>query len=351
MATFSQLNIPKTKSNIDPSPLSAKDYLRGTISQLLDIYDRGVDRWMLLPQEIARSEEIIGRRGRYENCLASNMGLRLTSGGLLIDLCRQMELNRPERCYFLVTLISDRWLSFDRDTYIWLEGMRRTVRPVMALGGFDGWFSMLEIQSLDETVRGLGRILLPHAHAIAWSDDPAFSPEAAEQRMASSRRLVSRIGAKTVHVSYRADTSPCNLAAYIIKAACLAKYREPCIRSPSGIKLSDTALPPVSAVRQIEILSGIYFDELMLSGGDGAFLRVELKRAMLRNASRSGIHEMSIERARLHWSGLRRRTGRDDNYWPVDIDRSGKQLPFASPITLACARFTRKQIETRRPAP
>jgi len=337
MVSFSQLNCRAPISNIDPSPAGAKKYLRETITQTLSLYDRGTSRWKLLPQDLIVAEAIIGRSRLVANQLASNMGLRRALGSLLIDLLGAMQNAHPRRRFFLVTLISDRWLSFDLDTYIWLGGMQNTVRPVMALGGFTGWFGMIEVQTLDETVRGLGRILMPHAHAVAWSDDPRFCPEEAEGVMRASKRLISRIGAATVDVSYREDTSACNLGAYIMKAAAVAKFREPCRYSPSGLKLSDTALPPVSAVRQVEVLSEMYFDELMLSGGDGTYLRRELKLAML-NILPS--RETSVESAAAHWDRVRARSEQTARYARVDIDNTGRQLPPDSPISLASARWT-----------
>jgi hypothetical protein len=344
MRSFSDIPIPKVLCQIDPDPESAKAYLRSTISQHLELYDRSMDRWGLRTQESRRLNQLLGRQSPHANQLASNMPLREGLGCLIIDAFSDMMSRRPHRRYFSVTLISDRWLAFDRDTYVWLGGMRQSIRPVMALGCFDGWFAMLEVQTLDETVRGLGRILLPHAHAIAWSDDPEFSPENAVTVMTKSHRLVSRLGAPTVEIRYFDNTNPRNLAAYLFKAASVAKFREPCMRSPSGLHLADTALPPGSAVRQSEVLSGMYFDELMLTGGDGAYLRTKAKQFCRDWIAKSKGWEISAESAETTWLRTRRRTGRDDNYAPVSVVRETRQLPYHSPISLAAARFTEKLL-------
>jgi hypothetical protein len=256
-----------------------------------------------------------------------------------------MAKTHPQRRFMLVTLISDRWLSYDRDVYIWLGGMQYTARKVMARGGFDGWFGMAELQSLSESEAGLGRILLPHFHAVAWSDDASIDFEAAESKMAKSKRLISTTGAPTATISFHSETYAANLAAYVMKAPSVAKYRAPNIHVPPGFTLEPTALAPVSAVRLLEILSHIYFDELMLAGGDGRDVRTALKRHMIESAkAENGFVEVT-QSAKL-WQAARRLTKRDKNYYPVEIERSVDQLPASCPISLDLPRL--RELRSKR---
>lgn len=234
MTGFSELQLDPAAMGIDPSAEGAKRYLRGTTLQMRDLFDRSIERLVLLPQETRIADSILGRSRGSCNGLSSNLQLRLALGCLLIDLFNAMQRAQSQRRFWLVTLISDRWLSFDRHTRIWLGGMKDTSRQVMALGGFDGWFGLLEVQTLDETTRFLGRILLPNAHFIAWSDDETFDPNEAQSRMAASGRLESYVGAATADVRVDAKTSVCNMAAYIMKAAAIAKCRVPDRNMPAG---------------------------------------------------------------------------------------------------------------------
>lgn len=337
MLSFSELIIDPSDLGIDPTPTGAKRWLRSTIDQMAQLFDRSTFRAALLPQDIPVADAIVGRRWAPRNCLASNLQLRMELGSRLIDLLFEMQTEMPHRRFFLVTLVSDRWLSFDRYTEIWLGGMKGAARQVMRLGRWDGWFGAVEVQTLDETITYFGRILLPHIHVIAWSDDPDFDPEVAEANMSDSGRLESRVSAKTVDVRVDPSTSVCNLAAYIMKAPCVAKRRVPSLKSASGFSFGDSRLPPVSAVRQLEVLSGVEFDEILLSGGNGSQLRAELINMMQRRLPERTLQAVDAERSRHFWARARQRT-RLVNYEPVIVDRSLAQLPSNPPISLACER-------------
>lgn len=340
MRGFSDIPIDRLALGIDPSPKAAKSFVAETTHQLLSTFDRSIERWRLSPQEVRFLDAMVGRHRNDRSLLASNLMLRRQLASRLIDLLHEMEATAPSRRFYLVTPLSDRWLSFDRFTQIWLGGMTHAVRQIMRLGKFTGWFGLIELQTLDETVQFFGRLLLPHGHFIAWSDDPEFDPEEAEARMAASRRLESGTGAATVTVRSDPRLSPCNMGAYIMKGAALAKRRAPNSRSPVGFVLDECALPPVSAVRQMEILSQITFDELMLSGGNGGQLRSELVRLMKQIPPRNS--EIDREHAARFWVKCRRRTRRT-TYQPVSINRTRAQLLPDPPISLALARSQRAE--------
>ena len=259
------------------------------------------------------------------NALGANIGARNVVGSFAIDYFERHRLEHPGRRYCLVTLFSDRWLSFDRLAAVWLGGITAASRQVMQLGAFDGWLAVTEFQTLVEIWAPLGRVILPNVHAVAWSDDPSFSFEAAEQRMAASRRLVSHIKAETASVSLRADTSPTNLIAYLLKGACVGKYRVPSKGSPSSFRLDDCALPPRAAARQTELLSSIYLDELIFAGGDVAAIRRVLVEQLHKAVRSASIDQPCVDQARDLWRRTRPRS--KAHYHDVAVCRGDRQLP------------------------
>ncbi len=342
---FSQLNTGSRWAEIDTSPAGAKEWLRETIRQMGDITRRSFERRELLPQHSLMLNRVLGaQRGAPCTMLASNLHQRSQCGAALIDFMDVHRRQTPERRYFLVTIFSDRWLSFDRaHTIIWLGGMKKIIAEVMRHAGFEGWFGAVEIQTLDETTGGLGRALLPHFHAIGWTTDRNFDPDAAAVRMQRLGRLKSHNNAQTVVITGDDGSSPSNLAAYILKAPSLAKAREPCASSPSGFRFTKTALPPIAAARLTEVLSGIYFDELLLSGGNGKGIRTHLRRLVRSSISDRSHHNISIEQAQRFWTELRRQ-GPLKRYPAVKVERTFGQLDLHSPICLASAPWNVRRV-------
>ncbi|HEU0043131.1 hypothetical protein [Sphingomonas sp.] len=338
---FSNLNVPEYLSGIDPSPRSAKTYLSGTLEQHLRLHKRSTEWWHLRPQDQRIEDAILGRPGKAPaNALASNSSARYAVGQFGIDLFDQHRREWPQRRYALATLFSDRWLSFDRDLWVLLGGIKEASRQVIRLGQFDGWLAVVEFQTLVNTLGGLGRLILPNVHAVAWSDDPSFSFEAAEDRMLRSGRLFSHASAKTADVRRTADTSPTNLIAYMLKAAAVGKHRIPSTSSRWGFVLDDCALPPRAAARQTELLSSLYLDELIMAGGAGSPLRTALVGHLNANVVRSRNTELSVEGATRFWNGVRPRASA--RYSPVSVHRERRQLPHDAPLSLDPMRSIRE---------
>lgn len=342
MKGFSQLNtemaleIDAINTADRGMPFTPTKYLQHTCREHLDLVDRSIDRWRPLPQERRNLDEIIGRSGASRNCLASNHRLRMSVGNKFINLSKQLQLESPKRQFSLVTLVSDPWLILDRDPYVRLKAMRQTIHPVMALAEWDGWFGIIEFQTLSETVSGLGRVVMAHVHVMAWTERRSFYPERAQALMSDQKRIWTANGIPAVDVREIVDATPERVAAYMAKASSVAKRRLPDKNYASGFKLMPCALAPISAVRQTEILSGMYMDELMISGGEGCRIRTELVKHMLMRFDRG---YMSTEIALGFWERLRTRAGRDD-YFPVFIDREQGRAP-ATGLSTTHERFSR----------
>jgi hypothetical protein len=235
---------------------------------------------------------------------------------------KEMGREHPKRRFYAVTLISDFWHSYDWDCYLWLGTIKQTARAVLDRAGFSGWLGMVEVQTLDAAERMMGRILLPNCQIIGWSDDPSFSMNKAEERMLRSKGLTASVG-KTVEVKELPAGSQMNLAAYMMKGSSTAKYRKPERWHASGFKLARTQLQPISAVRQLDVLSHCELHELMFAGGDGADIRSELKRLMDELVRTVANHAwISVERASRFWEHAYRRFPLYSNYAPVHVERS-----------------------------
>jgi hypothetical protein len=108
--------------------------------------------------------------------------------------------------------------------------------------------------------------------------------------------------------------------------------------------LCDSKLPAVAAVRLQELLSGIYLDELILSGGDGQKVRREAAKFIDRIATLGSITDLTVESALRQWQRIRKVTKRDGNYYPIHIERATRHVPLECPIDLLSPRLTRHRV-------
>lgn len=333
---FSNINLGNAPSGIIAGPESAVRYTRDCYSQMRNLYRTSVHRWPISPRDRGLLDTITGATLYAPNQLASNLRLRASVSHRLINEFDQLATEHPERRFCLTTLFHDGWLTYDRDTYLWLGNIRAKSSDVMKLAGFDGYFGMVEVQAMSESVRDLGRILLPHVHFIAWSDSSNFKFSAAEEEMRASGLLYSRLGADTADIQVRSDTHPSNLAAYVAKAPCVAKRRAPDRMKPSGFRLDNSRLAPAAALRVLEVLSHVYLDELMIGAGDGLAIRSMLKSHISRYAKR----DIDVEDVSRVWERCRKLSHTDNFYYPVAVDRRRQsEQPLDALISLEKASF------------
>lgn len=328
MNGFSEYIFRVERPKVDPTVRGALRHVRTTLKQAADLHLKSTARWGLTEEQTDTERELLGLdRGPPRNALASNITAKYVVAKRAIELLDRRQQRNPQRRWFLVTLINDRWMTYDRETEIWLGGMIATARPVLQLARFDGWLANVEIQTIDESRAGIGRWLLPHVHGVGWSDDPDFDVEAAEARMCESRRLYSGIGARTAQISVWDDSRACNQFAYVEKGACIAKCRHWNGRSPSGFWLGDCALRPISAVRQNEILSQVEVTDLLFAGGDGTSLRDKLKGHLHAAMRGNNAPPLTPRDARRFWQEVRPERYR--HYRDVQIHREPRLRAFA----------------------
>ena len=331
----SELLFPVSLPKVDPSPSGASGFVQDTLRQIVALHYRSTEWWML-PRSLLQVERaMIGRPGeRPRNVLASNTAAKYIVGRKAIELLDEQQNQHPGRRYYLVTLISDRWITYSHETELWLGGMIATSRPVMQLAGFDGWLGIVEVQTIMEAFIDKGRWLLPHVHAVAWSDDPDFDYLAAARRMNASDRLYNRIGAPCANIRHwqqqgKPVSRATNIAAYVFKGAALGKYRRWDDRSYSGFYLEDTKLSPIAAVRQNEILSSVDLMHLIFAGGTGAAIRNELRRHLNSEVPGSAT-ELTPDHARRFWNQVRSRRSskRYHAYGEPAVYRDAHQRPW-----------------------
>lgn len=260
-------------------------------------------------------------RHRFATNRASNIVTRYRAASELRFAIRRMLKTDPTYRFRHLTLVDDGWRTLDRKTTIDLEGLKRTVGQLLFKSGLDGWVGVVEVQAESKAKRGKGRDILPHAHLLIWTRDPAFSFDQLELDLQASPRLNCATGPETALITGKDDVtarlSIWNWIWYFFKAPAFAK--NPVLRRNGSTRYYGASIRPNLAVRLIEVLSHMRMDELIMGSGEGKAIAVQLRKT-IRAATKEGdkrCHESDIA---LFWTRNRRRAGKDA-YSPPVINR------------------------------
>ena len=248
----------------------------------------------MTPVERDELRTLLGLTGATERFVASNMKLRVQSAEILTDLFEQLAPTmhtKPMRRFwhvsFLGPLINEYRPEMDVDAY------RQVVDRLLRSKQLNAVFS-IELQALTNyPQRGFGRSFLLNAHALVWTDDTAFDPEAAEEDLAASRALHNEFGADTVVFRKRDDEAGViYLAHYLTKVPLTGKRRR---KDP--LRKGRWQLFPVRRVRGdlqlrlIEVLSQLEVTDLVWGVNEGTRIRKSWKAALTAwNKRRCAVH-------------------------------------------------------------
>jgi hypothetical protein len=259
--------------NICADPNEAKDWHRRGCKQFQMTCDRSMERRHMSIGDSRLLAHLTGSRLQPQNCFASNLALRRSALHAISNELGKMVKEHPFRSFVMVTLINDGWGTFEKLPILYLGAMKDAIAQVMVRANLDGWMGIIELQTIDHSVAGWGRLITPHFHALGWYDDPAYDIEATEAAMCRSARLNSSVRARTAVISPWQDSTLYNLPAYLLKAPAVAKHAVHDRNSPGYFHYEPCTLAPVSATRLFEILSKVELSELVLCSGGGKKLR------------------------------------------------------------------------------
>lgn len=299
---------------------------------------RALSLWDLRAVERDELLVLMGQRGATERLVASSKKLRLRSNAVLTTLfshVRETSAGRRKRRFwnasFLGPLINEYRPELDLDAY------RQVVDRMVRAEGLNAVFS-IELQALTNyPQKGEGRSFLLNAHALAWSDDPEFSAEAAQERLSAREGLFSEFGAKTVLLTPRTmvEGEIEYLAHYLTKAPATGKYRRKDPQNSSRWKLS-----PVAQVRSdlqlrlLEILSHLEFTDLVWGVKGGTKIRSQWKQELSAwNAARCRTLRRPLETdfdVGELWSRVRARDGNGSRLYQPPEFYGPRPRPVAS---------------------
>lgn len=284
-------------------------------------------KWIFTPAQACQFDALQGLKMVGEWPLLSDLEARQRASYILIRLMAkhwQKRLKAPARRYYFLTFIDDLGNTSDRTPQVNLPAIQSKVDKAMRALGLDG-VGLIEVQALmNYPGRGRGRTLLFHAHAIAWTTDPRFSPKAAEAQINGSRSWSNSFGARPLRVKPMTNEKGQidYLAYYSLKVPSDAKNRMPDHKKPGRHILMSTTkgYRPELALRIFEWLSQTKLPDVMFGVGEGTAIRTQW-RSKLINWHRHRLRQAEAEPpfdAAAFWRDVRRVNG-SQNFEPYQV--------------------------------
>ena len=311
------------------NPNGTRDTAKQRLSFTLEAFEQKVQH-AVRHWQLKSAEELLWsslhRGGRQRVAVGSNRSIRYNLGCAFIDMIAAMFERYPGRRFFLMTIIHDGWRTFDRRTEINLADIHRRGYQVLNLIGLP-CCAIIEIQAAVNSKATIGRLVLPHIHAIGWTDDRAFDAVTIETMMNERRRLQSLNGAPPVTIVEIDPTlgDVAHASGYLFKGAFEAKdFAPPSEKHPRGLTLSrSTSVQPALLLHFDEILSRIDMSELIFTHGCPEQRKI-LTNALAKLTS-SKIQSGHLKNISLFWEQARLRNGKS-LYRPVRILRKPVQI-------------------------
>ena len=261
-------------------------------------------------------------RGRTSLALGSDLWLRERSTLILIDeVLAHWRARALGRRYAFVTFIDDSGNTLMERPHLNRDAFRRKIDKAVRGSGLHAVVA-LEVQALTNYPKsGFGKTMMLHAHAIVWSDDPAWAdnPAARYREWAIDLGLrdtwTCRFGAEPVLPEVIRDTEGdfAMVAAYISKVPSDGSRT---VKNPatSARRMRSTTedYHRDQALRIMEVLSQVELSKLIFAVGDGKQIAAPWRKAMLavhRQRRRSLDRETTLVEIADGWSALRRHAG------------------------------------------
>jgi hypothetical protein len=260
------------------------DAARASIRSFHNACNGALRAYKLRGAEKSELQAILGEAGATERLLTANRRVRRAATYILAGLLRDHRLASfafPKRRHWHVSFLGP--LVNEYEPRLDIEAYGRSVYRLLHKAKLNAVFAV-ELQPLTNyPQRGHGRSFLVNAHALCWTDDPAFDAESAEDAMNESKSIKSVFGAPLVVFKERTLTAGSveYSAYYLFKAPFVGKYRT---RDPDvptrWIFNEDHHVRPQFLLRLAEVLSLIEFTDLAWGVRAGKTVRRDWKKGL-----------------------------------------------------------------------
>lgn len=264
---------------------------------------------------------LLGYGNLTNTMLASDLRSRRQSTKILGQTLEKLRDENPDLNFYFLTFTHDIGNTIDREPIIRLKALQKMVDKTLRKLKLHG-ISVVEIQGVGNfPAKGEGRLIMLHAHAIAWTNEN-FDADAAMDRiklgttwtnvLTKNAVDIKRVTDRAGHLQY--------VSYYSFKPPYDVKMVEERVAGQK-FKSTEVGYRPDFAFRLLEIMCQLDINCLVRAVGDGVAIRREWKRRLT-----------NWHRSRALWSGIPSHNSWElEAYW-TKYRRRKKKIAYAEPV-------------------
>lgn len=244
-----------------------------------DITDAAIASMNLSPIDIKRLEALRGLGNHCDRLIASDLPATYRAGTFIERWFLRDRQNNPDRRYFFLTVSHTDFLTNDSMPVLSIQLFKRkvnnTLRKLPELSGM----LRLEMQGVCQYEDG-HRIIIPHFHGLAWTDDPSFNHTATMNALNCAGHWHSSLGGRPIDIIEiaRTEEDTRRTSHYLAKQPDSAKNRGKRRDGTPVQRDTRAGYRPNLALRIIEGLSQIPMADTYIGFRSGRMLRRDLMK-------------------------------------------------------------------------
>lgn len=185
--------------------ITARARSKGRIRYTRHLTEAAINALKASTEDTDRLNSFLGVHLRCKCLLASDLR-GIYKAALFIERWFLKDRRRhPNRRYFFLTISDSNFLTDDTSPIVSIEGFKRKINNTMRNLKDLSALVHFEMQAVCQ-YEGGARIIIPHAHGIAWTDNPGFDPRATMAALNKAGHWHSALGGRAIDILEIANT-------------------------------------------------------------------------------------------------------------------------------------------------
>lgn len=161
--------------------------------------EAGINALNASDEATAIINSFLGIHTRCERLLASDLRALYKAAVFIEGWFLKDRRRHPNRRYFFLTISDSNFLTDDTSPIVSIEGFKRKINNTMRNLKDLSALVHFEMQAVCQ-YEGGARIIIPHAHGIAWTDNPEFDPRATMAALNKAGHWHSALGGRPIDI-------------------------------------------------------------------------------------------------------------------------------------------------------